>query len=287
MIVDLIQNTEEWLEFRKSKIGASDIPVIMGLSPYSTPLSLWKRKLGFEESPPMHAGMLYGQRNESMVREMAQIEVDLRFDPVIFQHDEHEWAIASLDGYNADKKTVIEIKCCNKSDHEGARKGKIPTKYYPQLQWQYFVTDADKLLYCSYNEDLIIVPVERDDKFISEAFKKAEEFNECLKNWEAPPLSEDDYLNIEDLEFESAAKDWVKAKDIFDEAKKQEEYYRKKLIEFTDDSNCEGYGVRLTRTKKKGSIDMDKLCKDYKIDFEELEKYRKPEIGYFRVSKKK
>ena len=36
---------EEWLEWRREGIGASDAPVIMGVSPWTTPLQLWENKL--------------------------------------------------------------------------------------------------------------------------------------------------------------------------------------------------------------------------------------------------
>ena len=50
MIVDLQQNTPEWLEFRRLRIGASDAPVIMEVSPYTTPYTLWER-LSFALAP--------------------------------------------------------------------------------------------------------------------------------------------------------------------------------------------------------------------------------------------
>ena len=41
-----IQGTSEWLENRKNHIGASDAPVVMGVSPWDTPYKLWENKLG-------------------------------------------------------------------------------------------------------------------------------------------------------------------------------------------------------------------------------------------------
>ena len=74
------QNTPEWLEFRKNKIGASDIPIIMGLSPYSTPLQLWKRKLGFLEEMQMNDCMRFGNENESIIRHKVSDALNMKLD---------------------------------------------------------------------------------------------------------------------------------------------------------------------------------------------------------------
>ena len=41
----LIQQTDEWLEMRRNKIGASDAPIIMEVSPYKKPNQLMEDKL--------------------------------------------------------------------------------------------------------------------------------------------------------------------------------------------------------------------------------------------------
>jgi len=44
--VILRQNTPEWLEVRKTKLGASDAPAILGISPYKTAYQLFLEKMG-------------------------------------------------------------------------------------------------------------------------------------------------------------------------------------------------------------------------------------------------
>ena len=41
MNIELTQNTPEWLEFRRKKIGASDAPIILEVSTWKTPYQLW------------------------------------------------------------------------------------------------------------------------------------------------------------------------------------------------------------------------------------------------------
>lgn len=54
------KDREEWLEYRKSGIGSSEIATIVGLNPWETPYQLWRRKRGLdpakEETFAMKAG---------------------------------------------------------------------------------------------------------------------------------------------------------------------------------------------------------------------------------------
>lgn len=284
------QNTENWKEWRKDKIGASDVPIIMGVSPYSTPLQLWKRKLGFTPELSQHQGMRMGHEMESTIRGLANSHLDSHFETMTVQHPKHEWAIASLDGVSDDKRFVIEIKYANKDDHAGAKKGKIPEKYMPQVQWQMFIYKAlfeefEALYYCSWNsDDFVCFEIPFQDDFINKCFYECEQFHSCLESYTPPSPSEKDHIAIDDEDFGKAAIEWMQAKRNLNEAKKQEAYYKDKLVSFTDDGNCEGYGVRLTRVEQKGNIDWDKVCAEYKIDKSSLDKYRKEQIGFWRIT---
>lgn len=54
------KNRAEWLEYRKSGIGSSEVATIVGLNPWETPYQLWRRKMGLdapkEETFAMKAG---------------------------------------------------------------------------------------------------------------------------------------------------------------------------------------------------------------------------------------
>lgn len=52
-VVDLNQRSEEWLKWRALGITATDIPVILGLSPYKTPWQLWAEKIGRINPPDL------------------------------------------------------------------------------------------------------------------------------------------------------------------------------------------------------------------------------------------
>lgn len=54
------KDRSEWLEYRKSGIGSSEVATILGLNPWETPYQLWRRKVGLdapqEENFAMKAG---------------------------------------------------------------------------------------------------------------------------------------------------------------------------------------------------------------------------------------
>lgn len=54
------KNREEWLSYRQSGIGSSEVATILGLNPWETPYQLWRRKKGLdtakEETFAMKAG---------------------------------------------------------------------------------------------------------------------------------------------------------------------------------------------------------------------------------------
>ena len=50
IFLNLDQKTQEWLIWRAQGIGASDAPIIMGVSPWSNIIALWRDKRATLES---------------------------------------------------------------------------------------------------------------------------------------------------------------------------------------------------------------------------------------------
>ena len=49
------QRSAEWLALRQQGIGASDVPAVLGLSPYKSRLTLWLEKRGEIDPVPVGA----------------------------------------------------------------------------------------------------------------------------------------------------------------------------------------------------------------------------------------
>ncbi len=143
----LIPNTPEWEQMRKEKIGASDAPVLMGISPYDTPYSLWQKKLDLIPQTTMTRPMERGYTLEPLAREQVEQQIGQSLRPRVKFHDSIPWMMATLDGLSEDEKTLVEIKCPGATDHQTALSGHIPEKYFPQVQHQLEVCQIEKGYY--------------------------------------------------------------------------------------------------------------------------------------------
>lgn len=178
--IELVQGSQEWLDYRRLRIGASDIPIILGLSPYKTAIELYYDKIGVSEQEEIQA-MSYGKRMEPKILEGFNEDALFEFTPAVLESDENTWAICSLDGYNEEMRAFVEIKTANKKDHEIAMRKVVPGKYYPQVQWQYYVSNALIGYYCSWHKDnRIEFTVARDPSYIEMIMPNVKKFCACL-----------------------------------------------------------------------------------------------------------
>jgi putative phage-type endonuclease len=167
------QSTEEWLSWRRQGLGASDAPVIMGMSPWQKAPDLLRLKTGQTEERPANDAMQRGKRLEPMARLAYVQHTGVEVEPVCVQSCEHPWMRASLDGLSADGRHVVEIKCPGEKDHRLAASGSVPEKYFPQLQHILAVTGLAEIYYWSFRFDhTVLLKVDRDEAFIANLLEK-------------------------------------------------------------------------------------------------------------------
>lgn len=143
----------EWLKWRQGGIGASDAPIIMGVSEFKTPYDLYLDKIADNPIETSNFISDKGVRFESKIRALYESLVNKDFPPALCQTEQYPMIRASLDGRSADKKEIIEIKLSGKEDWERAKRGIVPKKYYPQVQHQLFASGADVCYFLSYIDD--------------------------------------------------------------------------------------------------------------------------------------
>jgi putative phage-type endonuclease len=176
----LEQHTQDWHDFRSTHIGASDAPVIMGVSPWKTPEQLLHDKIKCDHNHVTAAHMQNGLDMEETVRKHFYNTFGMHIEPAIFVSDTHPWMMASLDGIDAEGR-IVEIKCPGISDHKTALKGDIPKKYYPQLQHQMYVCEQSWIRYASYRDfDVKYILVHRDEIFIKKMIQMESDFYEKM-----------------------------------------------------------------------------------------------------------
>lgn len=280
--MEILPNTPEWLEARKKYITATDAPIIMGDSPWSTPYKLWMQKLDLEDPTPVTKRMRDGAMSEERARLLFEKETGLLVFPKFVVSKKHSWMAASLDGITLDGSVFVEIKAPGKQDHECALRGEIPKKYFPQVQHQLATTDLKEAYYFSYTStSTALLTVPRDDKYIQELISKEKEFYDRIVNFDPPPIQDEDYLERDDPDWERACKDYIEAKELADFWKQKEYDARNNLIRLSDGNSIRGCGLKLNKIIKKGVVDYASIPE---IAFVDLEKYRKPANESWRIS---
>ena len=136
----------DWLKARRNGIGGSDAAAIVGLSPYSSPLSVYAHKM--ELVPPIddNEAMRQGRDFEDYVAKRFEEASGLktRRRNAILQHPEHDWMLANVDRLIVGENAGLECKTTsvyNRTDFDG---GNIPPYYYAQCQHYMAVTGAEK-----------------------------------------------------------------------------------------------------------------------------------------------
>jgi len=179
MTIQLEQGSQQWLDFRKKGVGASDAIIIAGLSPWRTREQLLLEKRGLIEPQPVNSSMNRGMMLEPKARRCAEEMFETLFLPEVRISPVYPWCYASLDGICIDNKILLEIKCTSKKNHALAKEGKIPEYYKPQLQHQMYVCGFDKCHYFSFDgEEGVIVIEHRDQEYIDNLVELEKKFYE-------------------------------------------------------------------------------------------------------------
>jgi len=168
-VLSLKQNTQEWLEVRKRYRTASETPIIMGISPWSSPSELAMEK--FSRNPPKelnNPATAHGHKFEDTARRLYEEQYDRAMNPAVVVRGDY---MASLDGWSRDRKLILEIKCpfnqVQGDTWEHAIDGKLPDYYAAQVQHQLMVSGAPLChfwVYASRRGKAIMVEVKRDPK---------------------------------------------------------------------------------------------------------------------------
>ena len=277
-------NREEWLKWRK--IGSSDAPVILGVSPWMTPYQLWEQKISNKESS-INPAMRRGIEMEEAARRCFEDKMGVEVFAKCLEHPNINFMTATLDGIDMDHKIAVEIKCPSATSHQFVQKnGKVPDIYYPQVQHQLEVAGLDGMYYFSFDgQDGVIVEVLRDSKYLENLISEEKIFFECLQNLESPPLTEKDYQHMEqNQEWMKISSRWLEVSNNLKGLEKEEEELRSALISLSQDKNAHGAGVRLTKSIARGNVDYSKIPQLQGID---LNKYRKSHVTKWRLSQVK
>lgn len=274
--------TKEWLEIRRTKICASDAPILMGVSPYCTPLQLYHRKINGREIEQT-AAMKRGSDMEEEARNAFEQMTGHFVAPEFRISEDYDWMAASFDGIN-EQGVVVEIKCPNKKDHELAINGKVPEHYIYQCYHQMVVAKVNEMYYFSYSpyhlDPCAIVKVENPQCLIQRMLSKEQQFYHCLVNKIPPEPTDEDVQTIDDEDFLSKER---RLRYLMEEHKKMEEnieLVRNQLIEQCNGKKTQGLHLRYSPSFCQGSVEYKSIPQLKGVD---LDEFRKPGYTKWRI----
>jgi putative phage-type endonuclease len=277
-------SNESWHEWRSKGIGSSDAPAVMGVSPWSTAYELWERKTGKVTKDFSNWATDRGNRLEPAARAYIELTTGLAFPATLAVNEQFPFIRASLDGYNAEEGIILEIKCPGKGDHATAQDGKVPDKYWPQLQHQLLATPAAKsAIYFSFDGDSgVRVDVQRDPEYQARLFERLVKFWKCIKDDTPPDLAEKDFKKVRNAELTALLREYW---DLKGQVEKIEELKATIL----NHESVLGRRVQVANWKinlayRKGNVDYSKIPELRGVD---LEPYRKKGTSYRTISETK
>lgn len=133
-------NTKEWLAWRQKGLGASDVPTILGVNPYRSPLELWAEKRGILEVDfTGNRFTTMGHRMEPVIASLYEEEttgVDLVYG-VTRRHADLAYLFATPDRLiyphagDRDRLDAL-LECKNRSERSAAKWGEAGTDQVPE-----------------------------------------------------------------------------------------------------------------------------------------------------------
>jgi len=114
-LIELEQNTPQWHEYRKSRIGASDFALFACHKGLSKPIftidfygHIYNKRNDIHLKDNIY--MQHGRDREPFLREYYTNKYNVVCEAVVGEHDHHRGIFTSYDGYNPFNHTGLEIK---------------------------------------------------------------------------------------------------------------------------------------------------------------------------------
>lgn len=160
--IRLVQGTQEWHEWRKCRVTATDTAKVLRGDRYAiTPNEVWRAK---NENRFANPAMNFGTAIEPFARKYAERTLNRKFQPACWTHDTFDWLVASLDGISVDDTVqgpcLLEIKAGGADRRTIESTGNPATYVWYQIQHQLLVTGLKEAVLLSHP----CLPDDRDDR---------------------------------------------------------------------------------------------------------------------------
>lgn len=281
MDAHLIQGSDSWKSWRRNCVTATDVSKIIGVNQYCTALKLWNQKLGLEPEQQENEAMRLGSQLEPIALQMFITKTGIQMSPAVKFHEIDIWKMASLDGVSECGKYAVEIKC-SKNLYDRAKNGIIDEIYRCQVQWQMYILKIYKIYFaCYWNEDLVVLEIERDDDFLNEIMPKIHEFRTQMLDFTPPPATDKDYEISEDKDLIFRLEVLHKLKQQVKDISTQISDLEDSIVLICNGRSTKAANFKITKCTRRGSIDYSSIdiLKNVKLD-----DYRKSPTTYYRIT---
>lgn len=290
--VPLEQGTPEWLAYRNTGIGASDIPSIIKCEgAYQSRESLMEQKAGLltiEHSEFTQRIFAEGHQIEEQVRLEAESQLGEKFIPCVVQSGSIPHFFASIDGMSSDGARIIEVKSTSKKDFVSmVRTGGCPPVYFYQIQWQLFVTDLKECTLIVVDKatgDRLPLFVERDDDVICDLAISAQLFFEELQAMKGTPKAEIIPNDTDALALSQILERIESLSDEIDQLDELKKTIAEKLLKKYGATKLENDNFKIQTLEKVGSINYKSIPELQGVN---LELFRNKPTKYLKITKSK
>lgn len=287
----------QWLEQRQKGIGGSDAPVIV-LGEYfgKNVQDLFYEKINPVQPSEPTADMRRGIRQEPIAAKVFEEKSGLKVRQVtkILKHPEFDFMLANIDREILNQDAILEIKCPRYMTYSKWKREGIPEG--PIIQGQHYLAVKGKGkvifgVFCAEVDEMMIVPVERDNNLIDLLINKEGQFWRYVEAKELPPVEKTEIdlpaVGGEIVKIETPG--WIKAvenlrvaKELKSEAEAIEADAKdriQKIMETVNSDVVEGAGARIYWREQAGRKRFNKkrlIAEHPEIDISQYETEGKP-----------
>ena len=277
-----VQGSDAWLALRRTKVTASDIPIIMGVSPYKTAKQLFLEKIGEVEPSFPSPAMQYGTEMEPEARETFNKRNGSDVFPCVRIHPENEWLMASIDGIGKnfwEEDILVEIKC----PYSQKIPEEIPEHHLIQMQAQMYCSGIKLGCYFVYLKSGVYSSrsVHFDSCLLDKWLPRSKVFYDCMIAEDFTAFEALDWNICNDAQMKEYLEDYFYECQHLKECEERVEWYKTKIIGMCSDLQTKSDGYKIEKRTRKGLINYKKIEALKDID---LEKYRGPETHYWQIS---
>lgn len=285
---------QAWHEWRAQGLGASDLPAIMGVSKWGSPLTVWADKVGLTPPSESTERQQIGKDAEPFLGSVFHRHTGLHLagKQTWCQHSTQPWMRATPDAF------VVESESSDVADALGLWEAKTsgdfgwpdgpPEVYRVQCQWQMAVTGHERVWltvgFAGWRIETF--EVERDARLVAEMILQADHFwHEHVCTGIMPPVDGSkatadllDFLWPESVEngvevSPALVEHWLSARQCRLDAeaavkplKAEEDRLANEIaavLRDADTATVDGVPVLTYRTQRRTGIDRDRLTADH------------------------